>query len=281
MGLLNIIQLEMDGDIMENKIEIKNLYFDYVGKKKSFEALDDINLNINEGEFVCILGSSGCGKSTLLSILNGLNKAKSGQVIIDGKEISGPGLDRATVFQNYSLFPWKTVRQNVLFGATQSLKKKEFTKDERNSRVDGYIKSVGLLDEKDKYPFELSGGMQQRVAIARALALESDILLLDEPFSAIDPKLRLELQELVSKLSKENKKTVVFITHDIDEAILLADRIVVMEPKRIKSILNVDIAYPRTRDELVGKEEYEKLHKQLISLFYQNVEQSIDSEVVL
>ena len=266
---------------MENKIEIKNLYFDYVGKKKSFEALEDINLNINEGEFVCILGSSGCGKSTLLSILNGLNKAKSGKVIIDGKEISGPGLDRATVFQNYSLFPWKTVKQNVLFGATQSLKKKEFTKEERNVRVDSYITSVGLVDAKDKYPFELSGGMQQRVAIARALALESDILLLDEPFSAIDPKLRLELQELVSKLSKENKKTVVFITHDIDEAILLADKIVVMEPRRIKAILNVDLTYPRTRDELVGKEIYEKLHKQLISLFYENVEQSIDSEVVL
>ena len=118
--------------------------------------------------------------------------------------------------------------------------------------------------------------MQQRVAIARALALESDILLLDEPFSAIDPRLRLELQELISKLSKEHKKTVVFITHDIDEAILLADRIVVMEPKHIKSILNIDLAYPRIREELVGKEDYENIHRKLISLFYENIEDNID-----
>ena len=268
--------------ILENDDnEIKNLYFDYVGKKASFGALEDINLTIKEGEFVCILGASGCGKSTLLSILNGLNKAKSGQILIDGKEIKGPGVDRGTVFQNYSLFPWQTVRQNVLFGAKQSAKRKQYSRAERNKKVDEYIGAVGLLNSKDKYPFELSGGMQQRVAIARALALESDILLLDEPFSAIDPKLRLELQELVSELSKKHNKTVVFITHDIDEAILLADRIVVMEPKHIKAILDVNIAYPRSRDDLVGREDYEGLHRQLISLFYEDVKYNIDSEVVL
>lgn len=266
---------------MSNKIEVKNLYFDYVGKKKNFEALEDINLNIKEGEFICIIGSSGCGKSTLLSILNGLNKAKSGQIIIDGKTITGPGVNRATVFQNYSLFPWKTVKGNVLFGAKQSLNRKKYTKAERNQLVLNYIEKVGLLNSKDKYPFELSGGMQQRVAIARALALEADILLLDEPFSAIDPKLRLELQELVSRLSKEHNKTVVFITHDIDEAILLSDRIVVMEPKRIKEVLEVNLEYPRVRDELVGRKDYETLHRKLISLFYDNISNDIDSEVIL
>ena len=266
---------------MAYKIEIKNLYFDYVGKKTTFGALEDINLDIKEGEFVCILGSSGCGKSTLLSILNGLNKAKSGQILIDGKETLGPGVNRATVFQNYSLFPWKTVKQNVMFGAKQSAKKKEYTKEERNKKVIEYISSVGLLNSMDKYPFELSGGMQQRVAIARALALEADILLLDEPFSAIDPRLRLELQELVSKLSKEHNKTVVFITHDIDEAILLADKIVVMEPKHIKSVLDIDLSYPRVREKLVGREDYERLHRKLISLFYENIEDNIDSEVAL
>ncbi len=266
---------------MADKIEIKNIYFDYIGKKSTFGALEDINLNIIEGEFVCILGSSGCGKSTLLNILNGLNKAKSGTILIDGKEINGPGVDRATVFQNYSLFPWKTVRGNVMFGAKQSANKKKYTSAERNKKVDEYISAVGLFNSKDKYPFELSGGMQQRVAIARALALESDILLLDEPFSAIDPRLRLELQELISKLSKEHNKTVVFITHDIDEAILLADRIVVMEPKRIKDVLDVKLAYPRIREELVGRKDYEALHKKLISLFYENVSQTIDTEVVL
>ena len=266
---------------MADKIEIKDLYFDYVGKKTTFGALENINLNIKEGEFVCILGSSGCGKSTLLSILNGLNKAKSGTILIDGKEIKGPGVDRATVFQNYSLFPRKTVRGNVMFGAKQSARKKEYSKQERNKKVDEYVAAVGLLNSKDKYPYELSGGMQQRVAIARALALESDILLLDEPFSAIDPKLRLELQELVSRLSKENKKTVVFITHDIDEAILLADRIVVMEPKRIKEVISVDLEYPRVRDLLIGRKDYELLHQKLISLFYDNLSKDIDSEVVL
>ena len=266
---------------MADKIEIKNISFDYVGKKTTFGALEDINLNIKEGEFVCILGASGCGKSTLLSILNGLNKAKSGQVLIDGKEIKGPGVDRAVVFQNYSLFPWQTVRQNILFGAKQSGKKRQFTRDERNKKVSEYVEAVGLTSAQNKYPFELSGGMQQRVAIARALALEADILLLDEPFSAIDPRIRLELQELISKLSKEHKKTVVFITHDIDEAILLADRIVVMEPKHIKSILDVDLEYPRIREELVGRKDYERLHRQLISLFYENIEDNIDSGVAL
>ena len=266
---------------MANKIEIRDLYFDYVNKKTSFGALENINLDIKEGEFVCILGSSGCGKSTLLSILNGLNKAKSGHIFIDGKEISGPGVDRAVVFQNYSLFPWQTVWGNVLFGAKQSKKKKEYTKEERKFKVDQYIEAVGLSSARNKYPYELSGGMQQRVAIARALALESDILLLDEPFSAIDPKLRLELQELISKLSKEHKKTVVFITHDIDEAILLADRIVVMEPKHIKSILNIDLAYPRIREDLVGHAEYEHIHRKLISLFYENIEDNIDLGVTI
>jgi NitT/TauT family transport system ATP-binding protein len=264
-----------------NKIEIKNLYFDYIGKKESFEALEDINLNIKEGEFVCILGSSGCGKSTLLSILNGLNKAKSGEIVIDGEKVSGPGVNRATVFQNYSLFPWKTVKGNVLFGAKRSKNKKNYTKAERNQKVLSYIEKVGLLNSIDKYPYELSGGMQQRVAIARALALEADILPLDEPFSAIDPKLRHELQELVSKLSKEHNKTVVFITHDIDEAILLSDRIVVMEPKRIKEVLEVKLDYPRVRDELIGRSDYDRLYKRLISLFYDNVRNDIDLEVVL
>ena len=266
---------------MSDKIEIKNLYFDYVGKNTTFGALEDINLNIKEGEFICVLGSSGCGKSTLLSILNGLNKPKKGEILIDGNLVTKAGADRAVVFQNYSLFPFLTVRKNVLFGAKQSLKRKSFTKAERNSKVDEYIDAVGLTADKNKYPFELSGGMQQRVAIARALALEADILLMDEPFSAIDPKLRLELQELISKLSKEHKKTVVFITHDIDEAILLADRVVVMEPKHIKSIVNIDLAYPRKREELVGKPNYERIHRNLISLFYQNIEDNIYGEVSL
>lgn len=261
------------------KIEIKDVSFDYVDKKTKFGALDNINLQIREGEFVCILGSSGCGKSTLLSLLNGLNKPKSGEILIDGKPIKGPGIDRAVVFQQYSLFPWLTAKGNVLFGLKQSGKK--YSRKQRNEIAGRYLDSVELGSAADKYPSQLSGGMQQRVAVARALALESDILLLDEPFGAIDPRLRLELQELVSKLTIENKKTVVFVTHDIDEAILLADRIVVMEPAKIRTILKVNLPRPRVRDQLIRSDEYEKLHRQLISSFYDHLTETIDAEVVL
>ncbi len=263
----------------EYKIEIRDVNFDYIDKKNKYEALKDINLNIRQGEFICILGASGCGKSTLLSLLAGLNKAKSGEILVDGKQIKGPGTDRAVVFQQYSLFPWLTVKGNVLFGIKQSGRK--LPKKEREKIAEKYVENVGLSGAINKYPSQLSGGMKQRVAVARALALESDILLLDEPFGAIDPRLRLELQELVSKLCTENHKTVVFITHDIDEAILLADRIVVMEPGRIKSIHKVRLSHPRVREELAGTEEYEKLHRQLISAFYDQVEEQIDAGVAL
>lgn len=261
------------------KIEIKDVNFDYVDKKSKYEALKDINLDIREGEFVCILGASGCGKSTLLSLLAGLNRVKSGEIFVDGKKLKGPGTDRAVVFQQYSLFPWLTVKGNVLFGIKQSGRK--IGKKERERLAMEQIENVGLSGAVNRYPSQLSGGMQQRVAVARALALESDILLMDEPFGAIDPRLRLELQELVSRLCTENHKTVVFITHDIDEAILLADRIVVMEPGRIKSIIKVRFPHPRVREELSGTDEYEKLHRQLISAFYDQVEEQIDSEVAL
>lgn len=268
-----------EGEKREYKIEIRDVYFDYVENKSKYEALKGIDLTIKEGEFVCILGSSGCGKSTLLSLLSGLNKPKSGEILVDGKKIKGPGIDRAVVFQQYSLFPWLTVRGNILFAIKQSGKK--LGRKERKELADHYVESVGLFGARNRYPSQLSGGMKQRVAVARALALESDILLMDEPFGAIDPKLRLELQELVSRLCVEHKRTVVFITHDVDEAILLADRIVAMEPGRIKSIHEVKLPHPRVRDELVGTSEYEKLHKQLILSFYNQVAEQIDAEVAL
>ena len=261
------------------KIQIKDVSFDYVDKKTRFGALRNVSLDIREGEFICILGASGCGKSTLLSLLSGLNKPKSGEILLDDKPIKGPGIDRAVVFQQYSLFPWLTVKGNVLFGIKQSGRK--YGKKERAELAESYVESVGLASAKDRYPSQLSGGMKQRVAVARALALESDVLLLDEPFGAIDPKLRLELQELVSKLCANYNKTVIFITHDIDEAILLADRIVVMEPGNIRSIHKVRLPHPRVREELSGTEEYEKLHRQLITAFYDQVEDKIDAGVAL
>lgn len=261
------------------KIEIKNVSFDYVDKRDSFQALKDVSLDIKEGEFVCILGSSGCGKSTILGLLNGLNKPKSGEILINGKRIKGPGTDRAVVFQQYSLFPWLTAKGNILFGIKQSGKK--YKRKERETLADEYLSVVGLSAAAGKYPNQMSGGMKQRVAVARALALEADVLLMDEPFGAIDPKIRLELQELVSRLVTEKKKTVVFVTHDIDEAILLADRIVVMEPGRIQTVVEVGFAFPRKRDELIGTAEYERLHRKLIASFYSHVEDNIDAEVIL
>lgn len=260
-------------------IELQGVSFDYAEKKNRFTAIDQIDLTIDKGEFVCILGSSGCGKSTLLGLLNGLYRAKSGRILINGKKVEGPGVDRAMVFQHYSLFPWLTAKKNVVFGLKQNGKK--YTKKEREAAAMHYLNSVGLGACADKYPNQLSGGMQQRVAVARALALESDILLMDEPFGAIDPKLRLELQELVSRLSVENKKTVVFVTHDIDEAILLADRIVVMEPGKIRSVLKVDFPHPRVRADLIRSDTYEQLHMRLTSAFYDRLIEEIDAEAVL
>lgn len=262
-----------------SKIKIKNLSFHYKEDKNQTPILENIDLSIEEGEFICILGPSGCGKSTLLSLLEGLNISSEGGIYIDDEEIKGPGIDRAVVFQHYSLFPWLTAKGNVLFGIKQSGKK--YTKAEQNKLADDYLSSVGLSYAANKYPSQLSGGMQQRVAIARALALEADILLMDEPFGAIDPKLRLELQEMFSRLSKEKKKTVVFVTHDIDEAILLADRIVVMEPGKIREDIKVTIPGPRKREDLVGTDTYQKLHHRLISAFYERVAEKIGNEEVV
>ena len=262
-----------------NIIEIENLSFDYVDRKSRFGAIKDVNLEVKKGEFICVLGSSGCGKSTLLKLLAGLLKPAKGSIRVNGSTVNGPGVDRAVVFQHYSLFPWLDVRSNVIFGIRQGNGK--HTRKEEKKLAAEYLEAVGLLEVAGKYPAQLSGGQQQRVAVARALALESEILLMDEPFGAIDPRLRLELQELVGRLSTEKKKTVVFITHDIDEAILLADRIIVMEPGRIKLSVDINLDRPRKREELVGTEEYKELYKKLTVSFYDGFAGAIEGEVRL
>ncbi len=262
-----------------SKIDIDHISFHYPGSDRREIALDNVSLSIEEGEFVCLLGPSGCGKSTLLSLLEGLNRTDSGEIRIDSAAISGPGRERAVVFQHYSLFPWLTARKNIIFGIRQSGMR--HSREEQRRIADYYLECVGLGNAGGRYPAELSGGMQQRVAIARALAMEADILLMDEPFGAIDPKLRQDLQELISRLSVEHHKTVVFVTHDIDEAILLADRIVVMEPKRIHAVVPVKFHRPRRRDAIAQTEEYIQLRKHLMSLFYEQVADEIYEEVVL
>lgn len=270
----------------EAAIEIKNLGLVYESENTSYEALKNINLNIKKGEFICIVGQSGCGKSTLLSVLEGLNTATSGKVKINGKEISGPGVERAVVFQNYSLFPWMSAKENVSFAVYETYKKRgqKLSHKEADTIADDFLRKVELNRFEDKLPGELSGGMQQRVAIARAMACNPEILLMDEPFGALDAKIRENLQALLLKLWREDehKKTVVFVTHDLNEAILLADRIVFMMPLRIHSIIDVNIPRPRLREAVYESAEYKKLSKELNHLFYNDVTSFVnDNEVVI
>jgi NitT/TauT family transport system ATP-binding protein len=224
-------------------LTVENLNKTYISHGSETPALVDINLRIAEGEFVCLLGPSGCGKSTLLKIIAGLIPATSGRIAIDGKAVSGPGPERAVVFQDYALFPWMTVRDNVEFG----LEARKLPVAERRETSSRLLKVVGLSDFAERFPHQLSGGMKQRVSIARALAVDPSLLLMDEPFGALDAQTRHLLQDELLRIWREYRKTVVFVTHSIEEAIYLSDRIVVMtaRPGRVKQIVMVPEARPR------------------------------------
>lgn len=208
-----------------------------------FEAIQQIDLNIQQGEFLVIVGPSGCGKSTFLDMVAGLARPTSGEIFMDGKLITGPDLDRGFVMQGYALFPWRTVRKNVEFG----LEIKKIPARDRKEISQKYIELVGLTNFEDRYPHELSGGMKQRVAIARALAYDPEVLLMDEPFAAVDAQTREVLQEELLRIWEKTKKTILFVTHSIDEAVFLADRVAVMtaNPGKIKEIVNIDLPRPR------------------------------------
>lgn len=227
------------------KLKIDNVVKEYVGNKGKTVALNGVSLDIKENEFICVVGPSGCGKSTLLNIIAGLLEPTSGAVYLDGKKIEGTGVERGVVFQGYALFPWRTVLKNVMFG----LEMKRMPKDQAEKIAKKYIKAVGLEGFEHAYPKELSGGMRQRVAIARAYAAEPEVLLLDEPFGALDAQTRVQLQSELLNTWEHEKKTCFFITHDVDEAIILAQRVIIMSarPGRIKKIVDIDIPYPRTQ----------------------------------
>jgi NitT/TauT family transport system ATP-binding protein len=224
-------------------LTVENLNKTYISHGSQTSALVDINLQIEEGEFVCLLGPSGCGKSTLLKIIAGLIPATSGRITINGKPVNGPGPERAVVFQDYALFPWMTVRDNVEFG----LEARKLPVAERREVSKRLLKVVGLSDFAERFPHQLSGGMKQRVSIARALAVDPSLLLMDEPFGALDAQTRQLLQDELLRIWREYRKTVVFVTHSIEEAIYLSDRIVVMtaRPGRVKQIVMVSEARPR------------------------------------
>jgi NitT/TauT family transport system ATP-binding protein len=212
------------------------------------KALTDVNLSVNANEFISIIGPSGCGKTTLLKIIDGLIPHNSGQILINGKKVSGPGPDRAVVFQTFALLPWRTVLANVEF----SLELRRVAKEERATIARDYLKRVGLEGFENHYPHELSGGMQQRAGLARALAVNPMILLMDEPFGSVDAQTRQLLQEELLQLWQRERKTVIFITHSMDEAVYLSDRVVVMTPRpgRVAEILDVPLPRPRIADEV-------------------------------
>ena len=229
------------------KVQIKAVEKIYEGRNGKTVALNGVNLDIYDNEFICVVGPSGCGKSTLLNIIAGLHEASSGEVLVDGVKVQGTGVDRGVVFQQYALFPWLTVKKNVMFGLNL---KKDLTDEEREKIAEKYIKMVGLEKFMESYPKELSGGMKQRVAIARAYAVNPSLLLMDEPFGALDAQTRTQLQTELLKTWEEEKKTCFFITHDVEEAILLATKVIVMSarPGRIKEIIDIDIPYPRDQE---------------------------------
>jgi NitT/TauT family transport system ATP-binding protein len=227
------------------------------------QALQNIDIEVKDKEFVCIIGPSGCGKTTLLRIIAGLEKADSGYVTLNNKPILTPGPDRGMVFQEYSLFPWRTVLKNITF----SLELKKIPKAERNKIAREYLELVGLEKFADSYPHELSGGMKQRVAIARALVNDPKVLLMDEPFGAVDAQTRNRLQQELLKIWEKEQKTIMFITHSVDEAVFLADRVVVFtaRPGKIKEIIDIDLLRPRDRTSLEANIIRERLLSSLSS----------------
>ncbi len=270
--------MEKENEVVIKIDNVKKIY--PVEKGEDVVALNGVNLEIKKNEFICVVGPSGCGKTTLLNIIAGLEQPTSGSATIHGRPILGPGPDRGVIFQQYALFPWSTVKKNVMYATKfirhevpQMVKNKEtgemeqvFTTDENGNKVPvmkkvkytklereaiakKYINMVQLNGFENKYPKELSGGMKQRVAIARGYALNSEVLLLDEPFGALDAQTRSQLQEDLLKTWEKERKTCFFITHDVDECVLLASRVIIMSarPGQVKEIIDIDLPYPRTQ----------------------------------
>ena len=255
---------------MNNFIQVQNAEMVFTTRKGRFHALREINLNVAKGEFVTLIGHSGCGKSTLLNLIAGLLLPSEGVLLCDNKEINAPGPERAVVFQNHSLLPWLTCFENVylaverVFGATEA-------KAQLKARTKAALDLVGMGHALNKRPHEVSGGMKQRVGIARALAMEPKVLLMDEPFGALDALTRAHLQDELLKIVARTQSTVVMVTHDVDEAVLLSDRIVMMTngpAATIGEILTVDLDRPRNRVELAEDPKYVHCRKEVLDFLY-------------
>ena len=248
---------------MKNLV-IRNLsktYFDpYAGAHVT--AVREVSLEVGESEFVAIVGPSGCGKTTILNMIAGFIPASAGEILLDGRHVSGPGPDRGVVFQSFALFPWKTVLENVAFGP----KMRGAGKAEREKTAREYLALAGLAHAAERYPNELSGGMQQRVGVARALANEPDVLLMDEPFASVDAQTRMTLQEELTRIWQARRPTVIFITHDVNEAVFLANRVIVLSKGRLLAEIDVPLPRPRVWDALIEDEQFKKIAGQVLHL---------------
>ncbi|MGO3146265.1 MAG: ABC transporter ATP-binding protein [Leucobacter sp.] len=245
-------------------IQVNDLTHRYVteGRGETL-ALSNVNLEIRDNEFITLLGPSGCGKTTLMRAIGGLESPTEGEVLVNGKKVSGPNLDCSVVFQNFALLPWASVLDNVAFG----LEMRGTSKSDARERAQSFVEKVGLSSFENKYPKELSGGMQQRVGLARALAVETPIILMDEPFGALDQQTRRYMQEELLDIWEKDKKTVVFVTHDMEEAVLLADRVVLMSarPGRVEEVIDVNIPRPRNQEGIERTPQFVELKEYLWS----------------
>ena len=248
------------------KVHIDNVVKKFNGRNGEMIALNGVTLDIHDNEFICVVGPSGCGKSTLLNIIAGLLEPTSGEVYCDGKLVEGTGTDRGVVFQQYALFPWLTVKKNVRF----ALEMRGIKGKEADQLAMKYLEKVDLVKFANHYPKELSGGMKQRVAIARAYAAEPQVLLMDEPFGALDAQTRTQLQSELLETWERDMKTCFFITHDVDEAIILAQKVIVMSarPGRVKAVIDIDIPYPRDQETKMSP-RFLELKNEIWSLVYQ------------
>lgn len=253
-------------------VEFRNLAKTFSSENGNIEVLKNVNLTVQAGEFICVIGHSGCGKSTLLNTLSGFEKPSSGEVLVGGEAVESPGPDRMVVFQNYALLPWKTALNNValgLYATRETEQKKELLKEAQEM-----LETVGLGDAFNRHPGELSGGMRQRVAIARAMAIKPPVLIMDEPFGALDPITKEELQEELLALWRQQRCTVLMITHDIDEALFLADRVVMLTngpAATIGEILDIPFSRPRNRESLLHDDRYGELRNRALDFLYEGV----------
>ena len=263
------------------RIALKQVSKTFAGpnpKQPGQQVISDVSLALGAGEFVCLLGASGCGKSTILNLLAGFEQPDSGQLLINGQTIAGPGPDRGMVFQQPTLFPWLRVLDNVTFGPRMAGQ----PPDRYLADAQRYLRLVGLQDHADHFPWQLSGGMRQRAALARACLPNPDILLMDEPFGALDAQTRLAMQELLTRIWRTTGTTLLFVTHDVDEALFLADRVLIMssQPGRIREELLVPFERPRSIEDLVAEPAYGQLKRRILHVVREEAAKSLPTETV-